>query len=319
MKKEIMQRTVVVWFLAMVSCILWGSAFPCIKIGYRLFHIPSGDAASQIFFAGCRFFLAGVLVLLIAGTFGRKSVMLRKEEIPRALILSVFQTSLQYVFFYMGLAHTTGVKSSIINGAGSFFVILIAALIFHQEKLTGRKMAGCFLGFLGVALINLGGSGGMDMTFRWNGELFILISTVSAACSSALIKEFSRKSDPVLLSGWQFVFGGFFMMCLGKIMGGTLAFHGTSPLILLFYMACISAVAYSLWSVLLKYNNPSRVAVFGCMNPIFGVMLSAVLLKEKSQAFSLTGLTSLVLVCTGIYIVNKENPSKDALKGRTFV
>lgn len=228
-----------------------------------------------------------------------------------AMILAVFQTILQYVFFYMGLAHATGVKSSIINGANSFLVILIASLIFHQEKLTGPKIIGCVIGFAGVILVNLGG-GGLDMSFHWNGEFFILVSTVSAACSSAFIKKFSTKANPVLLSGWQFMMGGTVIIVMGIIMGGKLRFEGIAPLFLLLYMACISAVAYTIWSLLLKYNPPSRIAVFGFMNPVFGVMLSALLLKEKGQAFSLAGLTSLVLVCIGIYIVNRENPLKEA-------
>lgn len=143
-----------------------------------MFHIASADASSQLLFAGCRFFLAGVLVLLL-GTSGY--FKLKKTEIPMAMTLAVFQTILQYVFFYMGLAHATGVKSSIINGANSFLVIIIASLIFHQEKLTGPKILGCIIGFAGVVLVNLGGAG-LDMSFHWNGEFFILISTVSAAC-----------------------------------------------------------------------------------------------------------------------------------------
>lgn len=150
------------------------------------------------------------------------------------------------------------------------------------------------------------------MSFHWNGEFFILVSTVSAACSSAFIKKFSTKANPVLLSGWQFMMGGTVLIVMGKIMGGKLRFEGIAPLFLLLYMACISAVAYTIWSLLLKYNPPSSIAVFGFMNPVFGVMLSALLLKEKGQAFSLAGLTSLVLVCIGIYIVNRENPLKEA-------
>ena len=142
LKEQWMQKTGVVWFLAMICCLLWGSAFPCIKIGYKMFHIASADASSQLLFAGCRFFLAGFLVLLL-GTSGKYK--LKKTEIPMAMILAVFQTILQYVFFYMGLAHATGVKSSIINGANSFLVILIASLIFHQEKLTGPKIIGCVI------------------------------------------------------------------------------------------------------------------------------------------------------------------------------
>ena len=102
-------------------------------------------------------------------------------------------------------------------------------------------------------------------------------------------------------------------------MGGHLKAFTASAAALLIYMAMISAVAYSLWGMLLKYNPVSKVTVFGFMNPVFGVMLSALLLKEKGQAFSLTGLTSLILVCIGIYIVNRENPLKEASTGKISV
>ena len=87
-------------------------------------------------------------------------------------------------------------------------------------------------------------------------------------------------------------------------MGGKLRFEGIAPLFLLLYMACISAVAYTIWSLLLKYNPPSRIAVFGFMNPVIGVLLSAVLLNEK-DSLGFSSIAALVLVCIGIYIVNK--------------
>ena len=59
-----MQKTSVVWLGAMLCCLLWGSAFPCIKIGYGLWNIESADTAVQILFAGMRFVLAGILAVI---------------------------------------------------------------------------------------------------------------------------------------------------------------------------------------------------------------------------------------------------------------
>ena len=65
-------------------------------------------------------------------------------------------------------------------------------------------------------------------------------------------------------------------------------------------------VAYSLWGILLKYNPVSKVAVFGFMNPVFGVILSALLLGEGAQAAGVKSLIALLLVSIGIYVVNKK-------------
>ena len=291
--------------LAMICCFLWGSAFPCIKIGYELFSISSADTASQILFAGTRFILAGLLTLLFGSIISRKVLIPPKKSWGMILKLSMAQTVIQYLLFYIGLAHTSGVKASIIEASNVFLAILISSLLFHYEKLGKTKIIGCLVGFAGVVLINLNGVG-LDHSMSVLGEGFILLSTLSYAFSSVLIKAYGQKENPVTLSGCQFTLGGIIMTVAGLFMGGKL--HTLSPhgIILLIYMALISAVAYSLWAILLKYNPIGGVAVYGFMNPIFGVILSAVLLKEKNQAFTIQGLISLILVCIGIYIVNKD-------------
>lgn len=80
---------------------------------------------------------------------------------------------------------------------------------------------------------------------------------------------------------------------------------------LLIYLALVSSIAYTLWGILLKYNPVGKVAVFGFMNPIFGVILSAWLLGEQNQAFSIIGVVSLLLTCIGIYIVNSNSKIKN--------
>ena len=155
---------------AMLCCALWGSAFPCIKIGYRLFEINSANTADVILFAGMRFIVSGLLVLLIAFIGGNGFIKLKKDAVGSVLIVSMFQTILQYGFFYIGLVHTTGVKASIITGSNVFFVILISSLLFKEEKFTLKKFIGVAVGFVGVVLVNLTSDGsGAGLTL--NGAL----------------------------------------------------------------------------------------------------------------------------------------------------
>lgn len=298
-----MQKTIVVWLGALLCCALWGSAFPCIKIGYRLFDIASGDVAAQILFAGCRFTLAGVLALAIGSALNREWLVPKRRSYGRIAKLALLQTVAQYIFFYVGLANTTGVKASIIEGVNVFIAILVASLLFHQEKLSAAKILGCVIGFAGVVLVNISG-GGLDLEFHFTGEGFIFLSTIAYAFSSVFLKRYSKEDNPVLLSGWQFVFGGLVMIVCGLLAGGRLSEWSVAGVLMLLYMAVISAVAYSLWGILLKYNPVSKVAVFGFMNPVFGVILSAILLHE-GDSIGVMCLVSLALVCAGIYIVNR--------------
>lgn len=301
-KEQFMTKTVVVWLGALLCCALWGSAFPCIKIGYQLFEIPSDATATQILFAGCRFTLAGILAIIIGSVLNHKILIPKQGSWGKIAKLCMLQTVAQYLFFYIGLANTSGVKASIIEGVNVFISILVASLIFRQEKLTARKMFGCIIGFAGVILVNI--TGGIDMAFTFTGDGFIVFSTIAYAFSSVMIKRYSQEENPVTLSGYQFVLGGLIMVVCGLLMGGRLTVISGAGIAMLLYLAVISAVAYSMWGVLLKYNPVSRVTVFGFMNPVFGVILSAVFLKE-SGSIGVVCILALVLVCAGIYIVNR--------------
>lgn len=303
-EKEQRFHPAVIGLLAVFCCVLWGSAFPCIKIGYRLFSIASEDTGSVILFAGIRFAMAGVLVLLAGSALQKQLLVPKAAEYKKILILSLLQTSVQYALFYIGLAHATGVKGAIITGSNSLLSILVASLIFHQEQLTFFKAAGCLLGFAGVAIANISG-GGMDLDFTLRGEGFVFFSALSYAFSSVLIKKYSQDSNPVMLSGWQFFVGGLTLSTLGLLMGGRLTECSGPAFTMLLYLALLSAAAYTIWGILLKYNPVSQVAIYGFSNPVVGVLLSALFLGEGGQAFSLQNLGALALVSAGIYVVNR--------------
>lgn len=303
-----------VFLAAMVCCFLWGSATPAIKIGYQIFQIDGGDTSSIILFAGIRFLLAGLLVVMFQSLLRRRFLKPEREALPSIFALSMAQTVVQYLLFYVGLAHTSGVHGTILSGTGGFFSILMASLLFRYEKLTGAKVLGCVAGFGGIVIMNLSGMAGESL-FQVSllGEGFVLFSQMSYALSSILVKRFSSRFDVVMLSGWQFVLGGSIMILVGLLTGGRVGLPTQAwGWVLMLYMGLISAVAYSLWGVLLQYNPVSSVTIYTFLTPVFGVLLSAAFLGEAEQAFSLSTLAALVLVCVGIFAVNRRQ--KETIK-----
>lgn len=304
MNSKALTKAPVVCALAILCCILWGSATPSIKIGYEVFTIASDDTASQILFAGMRFVLAGFLTVLFGSILSRKVLVPKKKSLAPIVKLAMVQTILQYVFFYIGHAHTSGVKAAIINGSNVFLAILFAVLIFKYEKMTWVKLLACIAGFAGIVIINLTGSG-FDMSVSLAGEGAILVSAAAYALSSGMIKKYSQNENPVTLSGYQFFLGGLVMCIAGLVAGGRVTGFNVTSTALLIYLAMISSVAYTVWGILLKYNPVAKVTVFGFTNPIFGVILSAIFLGEKNQAFGIQGIIALALVSFGIFIINK--------------
>jgi len=301
----------VVFATALFCCILWGSASPAIKIAYQQFQIPASDTASRIMLAGARFMIAGVMTIVIGSLISRKFLIPKPESWGKIGILALVQTVAQYYFFFMALAHTSGVRGSIINASGNFIAILVAVYLFRFEKMTLQKLAGCIVGFAGIILI-LGGPRALEAggAVTLEGEGAMLAADIFYGISGCLIKIFSRDENPVTLSGYQFAIGGAVLFGIGALIGGQLHFYSQACTWNLLYLGFISAGAYTLWGVLLKYNPVSRVSILGFMNPVMGVLLSALFLGEGSEAFSWTGLIALLLVCAGIIIVNAADRRK---------
>ncbi|MED9820916.1 MAG: DMT family transporter [Christensenellales bacterium] len=307
-KKPILAQAPVVIGLAILCNALWGSAIPFINLGYRLFEIPSSETATQILFAGCRFFLAGALTILFGSIPRRRLIRPKLENLHMVVKLAMLQTVTQYVLFYIGVARTTSVKGAIIQGLNAFVAILIACYVFRSETMNRLKWIGGAVGVAGVVLVNLSGDG-FAGGVRLTGEGFLFLSMIASACSAGAIKLFSTHEDPVALSGWQFMLGGAIMAAAGFALGGRLHPTGWGAPLVLLYLAAVSAVAYTVWALLLKYNPVSRIAPYMFLQPIFGVLLS-LLLYGGEQAPLLRYGAALVLVCLSIVLIGRGQREK---------
>lgn len=296
--------------LALFCNVLWGSASTFIKLGYSCFRIGSGDVAGQILFAGIRFFFAGFFAAVISSAVSRKLIVPKRENLGCVIRLGMVQTVLQYVFFYIGLAHAYGSMGAIMSPTSTFFAILIASLIMHQEKLTARKIVGCIIGFSGVVLVALNGSG-ITTGFKMAGEGALLLAAFFYGCSSVLIKKYSERENPLALTSYQFMFGGALMIIFSLLFGARLTAFSTEGVLVLFYLSLVSCLAFSIWSMLLKNNPVSKVVVWSFTNPIFGVCFSALLLGEGKNINWPRVILALALVCFGVYLVNTISDRKE--------
>lgn len=298
-------RPKIVFLLASLCCLLWGSAFPAIKIGYTLLAIAQDDIASQLVFAGWRFVGAGALLLVFAQLADKNVLGTARGNLGPLVGLGVAQTSVQYVFFYIGLAHTTGVKASILGSVGAFASVLLAHFVYHNDRLNWRKTVGCMLGFTGVLLVNLGGQAtGVGFEFSLLGEGFVVMSALALSVASMYGKRVSQGMDAMVMTGYQLTFGGVTLLLLGWGLGGALVGLTLGAALLLLYLAALSAISFGLWGVLLKFNRVSQVTVYMFLSPVFGAGLSALFLGESIWAWK--NLGALALVSWGIWWVTQE-------------
>jgi drug/metabolite transporter (DMT)-like permease len=283
--------------------VLWGSAYPAIKTGYALLNIEAHDVASQMVFAGQRFLLAGIFLIILSVLFRRHTGTITTTKVRQIVVLGLTQTSLQYIFFYLGVAFATGVKASILNATGTFFSVLLAHFIYHNDRLTQRKAIGCTVGFLGVFIVNFNQSL-LDFQFSLLGEGSVIFAAFILAAASIYGKKISQGIDAMVMTAWQLAIGGLALLCVGYLFGGHSGDFDFASLSLLIYLACLSSAAFALWSVLLKHNPVSMVTIFNFLIPVFGSSLSSLFLGETILEWK--NMVALILVCSGIYLVTKS-------------
>lgn len=296
----VFSRPLVVVGLAILCTLLWGSAYPAIKTGYALLNIASHDVASQMVFAGQRFLLAGIFLIILSIVFKRHAGQITVTKLRQVVTLGLTQTSLQYIFFYLGIAYATGVKASILNATGTFFSVLLAHFIYHNDRLTHRKVLGCTLGFIGVFIVNFNQSL-FDFQFTLLGEGSVILAAFILAASSIYGKKISLGLDAMVMTAWQLTIGGFVLLAIGLLFGGHSGHFTFASTTLLIYLACLSSAAFALWSTLLKYNPVSTVAIFNFLIPVFGSGLSSLFLGETILEWK--NMLALILVCSGITLV----------------
>ena len=286
---------------ALFACILWGSAFPTLKTMYDVMGVGT-DVGIKIQLAGIRFTIAGAMILLYFALRYRKlPVMPDGRSWLQVGILGLFQTSLMYGFYYVSIYNTTGVKASILSQASIFIVVILSHFVYHDDKMHRGKWIGLIMGLMGILVVNVSGLGGQSFfTFTLMGEGLLLISNLFSAFSTFYVKRLGKTIDPVLLNGWQILSGGMLLLVIGSLTATeTLDFSHNISVPLMVYSALISSGAFTIWYQLLQKNKASEMAMLRFSIPVFGSVMSALLLP--GEGFTVFILVSLLLVAMGIY------------------
>ncbi len=296
------------WMAALVAIfcsVLWGSAFPVLKLSYEEMSIAPDDVSAKLVFAGIRFLGAGIMVLMLSIPLGRKGrTRFAKKDYLHFLALGILQTFLLYFFFYNGLSYTTGMKSSIIMAGENFLVILLAHYIYKNDRLSWKKTLGMILGFAGVFLANF--ETGFTLSFVFLGDGFMLIAATIGAFGTMYAKRLSAIRSPFLVSGWQLSIGGFLLLIAGLpgLKEYSLVFTLKGNLLLVYSML-LSAIAFSLWYAILSFHKAGEITMFRFVIPVAGVFLSAAFIP--GEALNSYMAFALVLVSAGIVVVNWKN------------
>ena len=279
---------------------LWGSAIPTIKTTYLELGIGASDTGQKILIAGIRFFMAGIITLIYFLIFDKNYKDFKKLDWKFVIILGLIQTSIQYLFYYIGLSNTFGVKSSIIQAANSFIVVIFSALLLPEDKINSKMILALVIGTIGIIITNTGKPiGGQAM--KLTGEGFIIVSTSINALCTVLVRKYGKGMNGYLLTGLQFFVGSIILIIVGRSLSGGWISFTSKAAILLVYAAFISATAFTIWTLVLQKHSANEFGIYKLFIPLFGSILSVIVLGE---VFTLRLALGMILVLSASLILN---------------
>ena len=309
---SIFQKKTVAVVTAILCCVFWGSTFPAIKLSYE--HMAISGVYQLLLVAGIRFTLAGLGILAFQRLKLKTRILPQRTELPMMALMGVFQTFVAYVLYYIALSHTTGVKSAVLVSSGIFFTVLFGSIVVKKDRPRALQVLGMLLGFTGVLCANLTSLSTMTFSFAFEGEGLLLIHCAIISIFLAAARRYAPSADVVKMNGWQFLIGGLLLLCAGWIGGARMPRMDGLAVGLLLYLAAVSGVTITIWFILLKYHSIPMLEQYKFSLPVFGALLSVLVLPGERLGPEM--LAAALLVAAGILIVNRPVTSRQRARAQ---
>ena len=299
--QPLFQRPFWVSCFALTAAVVWGWAYPLIKMGFEEFAITPDMTGNKILFAGVRFTFSGLIILAFAKAKRRSFAMRRKTDWWFMLVFALLNTTFHYSTFYIGLSFSAGARAAILNSLSVFLLVIMACIFFKSDRFTMGKVLGCVLGFAGILALNMGGAESGHFTLLGDG--MIIVNALCSAVASLLTRSLIKRVDVFVGTGYSLGLGGLLLLVPSLLAGATMPQITCWGLVILLLLIGISALSFVLYNKLISCNPVGKVAIFNSLIPVVGAVTSCLCLGET---FYWKYVIAGALATAGIYIINKQ-------------
>ncbi|MGG0290654.1 EamA family transporter [Bacillus pacificus] len=285
-------------FNYILVCIIFGTTFLTIKIG-----IEAG--APPLFSAGIRFFLAGVILMII---FKLK----RKEIMPhvfskRIMYAGFCLTFMTFASLYWSEQYISSGLAAVLSATGPMMILLIQTKR-NREKLQKEQLVALVIALIGVTFVSLPGMH-QQVSFIWSiacivlviGELFYGIGSIR---SKEILSDLSNVS-PFLINGIQMFYGGILLLIASIIVEQPNVTVLTSwsvqwPILYLIFIGSIGGHGLYYW--LLSKTNPVFPSTWLYVSPLIAIIVGYIVLGEPLNPAMGLGACFILI---GVFLANR--------------
>jgi len=281
-------------FHLFVIYLVWSTTYLAIRIAVR-----EGGGFPPFTFGALRVLTAGTILIFWSWLKGKQLSLSRNDFITlfiSGLLLWVGGNGM--VLWAEQRAHSG--YAALIIGSMPIWVAIMESFIKKKLPKTTLILF-ILLGFVGIIILSLPSllSGNK---LDYYSIIALLIGSISWGLGSVFQKYRQVKTEPIISSAYQHLFGGIGFTFLVLIMKEPFPSPTTEAWIAWFYLVTIGSIfAFTSFILALKLLPISLVMTYAYVNPVLALTLGWLILKEPITPFTLIGAFLIVLSVMGIY------------------
>lgn len=262
--------------------------YPALKTGL--------ESAPPWRFAGLRTLIGGLFLLALLLAL-KRSLWPRRDLVKWIVPLALLATTFTFGSMFLSPAFATAGIGSILGNIQPLCIIILAAL-FLGERMSTAKTVALSLGLAGIALF----AGPLVVkgdVRELAGAAFAVVSSVSAASASVLVKRLQPGSDLLALTAWQLILGSLPLLALSALVEKEARITWSLPFSALLLFLALAATALSTvgWFWLLQHYEAGTLSLYLFLVPIAGVLLAYLV---RGETLGPTRIAGVLLVLAGL-------------------
>ncbi|MBN2244348.1 MAG: DMT family transporter [Candidatus Aminicenantes bacterium] len=287
-------------------CLIWGTTWQVIKISLKGLPPFTG--------AGFRFIAASIVLFLII-LLRRSSLHVNKRETRLLLLVAVLTYFIDYGLIYWAEKYLSAGVTAVFFATFPLFTAILSNFVFKNEYFNWIKYLGLMIGFSGITIVFLD----QLLITSFNTKIIlassgVIISAVSAAIATVIIKKHLTHINSFSLSFYQMAPGALFLLSFGLISENWAAIKLPTDVVLaVLYLAIIgSSVTFVIYYHLLRYMSAISLSTIIYVTPIVALIADYLFFQEVPHVRTLVGSALIVL---GIWItqIRKRTTEKQLI------
>ena len=252
---------------------------------------------------------AAVLFWLL---LGKNITFPERQDWWRFLLCAICGVCINQLLFFNGLALTSPINAAIIMTSNPILVMVISAF-FLKQKITALKVLGVMLGAAGAVMLLQLSTYDLSKQSSWQGDMCILINSLSWAFYLVMVKPLMKKYDPIMITAWVFLIGIFLVLPFGGSGAASIEWMQLTAwqwFSILYVIVCVTFLTYLLNMIGVHYSSPTLVSAYIYFQPmlagIFAWLFSMILNKDFTGDITWAKVGCALLIFGGVYLVGRS-------------